>query len=356
VNHPDPVVQEVLDCWLPRFLAGGIELGDIDAAVAAITNWTEWGPEWMRIAAVHEGLAEEAWAEGRRFSAIAEFQTASKCYHLAFFISVDDVELHEEGLRKMVECHDRVMPFERPAVEKVEIPFEDTHILGLFSKPAGIENPPVVIVLPGLDSTKETRHSGRHGLMKRGMAVLSLEGPGQGEVSLRMPIRPDYEATAAAAIDYLIARGDIDGDRIGVNGASLGGYYAARVAAHEPRVKATVANCGPYDWAECFDGLPIVTRQAFRHYSSSATLEEAKEKAAGLTLKGLSIAGPLYVIQGELDPLIPVSHGERIAAMGTGEVVYNLVQNGNHGVNNLRYRAFPPASDWLAQQLGAVVG
>jgi hypothetical protein len=71
-------------------------------------------------------------------------------------------------------------------------------------------------------------------------------------------------------------------------------------------------------------------------------MEEAKEKAAGLTLKGLSIAGPLYVIQGELDPLIPVSHGERIAAMGTGEVVYNLVKNGNHGVNNLRYRAFPP--------------
>jgi pimeloyl-ACP methyl ester carboxylesterase len=68
-----------------------------------------------------------------------------------------------------------------------------------------------------------------------------------------MPIRPDYEATAAAAIDYLTARGDVDADRIGVNGASLGGYYAARVAAHEPRVKATVANCGPYDWAECFD-------------------------------------------------------------------------------------------------------
>lgn len=356
MNHPDPVVQEVIDTWLPRFLAAGIELGDIDAALSSVTTWTDWGPAWMSIAAQHEEIGEEAWADGRRFSAIAEFQTAYKSYHLAYFISVDDVELHERGLRKMVEVHDRIMPFERPAIEKVEIPFEDTHILGLFSKPQGVDNPPVVIVLPGLDSTKETRHSGRQGLMKRGMAVLSLEGPGQGEVSLRMPIRPDYESTAAAAIDYLASRGDVDADRIGVNGASLGGYYAARVAAHEPRVKATVANCGPYDWAECFDDLPIVTRQAFRHYSASATMEEAKDKAAGLNLHGLTVSGPLYVIQGELDPLIPVSHGERIAAMGTGEVVYNLVKNGNHGVNNLRYRAFPPANDWLARHLGAVVG
>jgi dipeptidyl aminopeptidase/acylaminoacyl peptidase len=353
VHHSDPIVQEVLDVWLPRFLAAGVEIGDIDDAITNIGDWTDWGPEWMRIAAVHEALAEVASAEGRMFTAVAEFQAAWQCYHLGYFISVDDVDLHERGLRKMVECHDRVLAYQRPAVEKVEIPFEDTHILGLFSRPLGVERPPVVIALPGLDSTKETRHSGRQGFLRRGVAVLSLDGPGQGEVSLRLPIRPDYESTAAAAIDYLASRGDVDANRIGINGASLGGYYAARVAAHEPRVTATIANCGPYDWAECFDDLPIVTREAFRHYSASASLDEAKVKAAELNLRGQSIAEPLYVIQGELDPLIPVSHGERIAAMGTGEVVYNLVINGNHGVNNLRYRALPPATDWMAAHLGA---
>ena len=30
--------------------------------------------------------------------------------------------------------------------------------------------------------------------------------------------------------------------------------------------------------------------------------------------------------------------------------------DGDHGVNNLRYRAFPPATDWLAQHLGASCG
>ncbi|MDH4117036.1 MAG: esterase FrsA [Acidimicrobiia bacterium] len=349
--HPDPIIQEVIDIWLPRFLAAGIEIGDIEATTVRMTTWHDWCPEWTATAEIHEALGEESLAAGHQSTGVAEMHTAAKCYHLSYFLSVSDVAAHEHGLSKMVECFDRASSYESPAVEKIEIPFEDTHILGLFSKPARVERPPVVIVLPGLDSTKETRHSGRHSLLRRGAAVLSLDGPGQGEVSLRLPIRADYEAATAATIDYLESRGDVDVDRIGVNGASLGGYYAARVAALEPRVKATIANCGPYDWGECFDDLPIVTREAYRHYSGATTMDEARAKASELNLRGLSVSSPLYVIQGELDPLIPVSHGERIAGMATGEVVYNLVSGGNHGVNNLRYRAFPPATDWLLDRL-----
>jgi len=355
LNHPDPVVQQVLDIWLPRFLAGGIEIGDIGLTVRAIGGWRDWGPCWMETAALHEALGEEAQVEGRTASATQAFMTASRCYHLAYFLSVDDLALHRRGLDKMVECHDRVLPYDRPAAEKVHIPFEGGHLLGLFSRPVGIERPPVAIVLPGLDSTKETRHGARGSLLRRGMAVLSLDGPGQGEMSLTSTIRPDYEVAVAAAIDWLAGRDDADATRVGVTGSSLGGYYAARGAAFEPRVKATVVNCGPYDWGECFDDLPVVTREAFRHYSGSSSMAQAKKRAKALTLRGASIAGPLFVIQGDSDPLIPTSHGERIAALGTGEVVYHLVREGNHGVNNLRYRAIPMANDWLAARLGGLV-
>src|SRR3712207_7132279 len=43
--------------------------------------------------------------------------------------------------------------------------------------------------------------------------------------------RSDTEAWGAAAVDYLQARPDVDGDRIGIVGWSLGGYYAPRAAA-----------------------------------------------------------------------------------------------------------------------------
>lgn len=357
LTHPNPVVQEVLDIWTARFLNGGIPLGDLAATVAGISTWEEWGPAWMWTAARHEELAEEAWREGRRISAVGEFLTASRCYHLAYFLSVADLELHRRGLQKMVETHDRTLPYQQPTVEKVVIPFEGTHLPGLLSLPSGAERPPVVILLPGLDSTKETRHAGRGPLLRRGLAVLSIDGPGQGEVSLRLPARPDYETAVEAVIDYLERRDDVDPERVAVYGSSLGGYYACRAAAFCRRLVAAVENSGPFDWGACFDRLPLVTRRAFAHYSGAASLEEAGRRATEFTLRDVAeqIRVPLMVVQGGSDPLIPAEEGRRIAREANGPVTLLFVEEGEHSLNNLPYLASPAINDWLAARLGGTV-
>lgn len=200
LHHPDTAVQEVLDIWTARLVAGQIPFGDITTTLARIGDWTGWGAEWMETAASHERLGEEAWAEGRRLSAVASFLTAARCYHVAYFLTVHDAGLHERGLAKMVECHDRTLGHQEPPVEKIEIRFEDGPLLALLSLPRGEGPFPLVLLLPGLDSTKETRHGGRVPLLRRGMAVLSLDGPGQGEVSRQLPLRYDYEVGHARRI------------------------------------------------------------------------------------------------------------------------------------------------------------
>lgn len=346
--HPDPVVQEVLNTWLPRFLRGGIALGDITGTIARIGTWDEWGREWMATATVHERLAEEAERNGHTGAAVAHWEDAARCHHLAYFLSVRDREVHDAGLRRMLSCYDRAMPGMRPAVEKVTITGADgLRMVALISIPA--PGSPVIIVLPGLDSTKETRHFARTSWMRLGYAVLSLDGPGQGEASQWSHARPDYEVALSAAIDWIETRDDLDAGRIGLFGSSLGGYYAPRAASFEPRVKATIANCGPYDWGECWSVLPLVTREAFTHYSGARDGEHARELADGFTLDGVlgDLDRPLLVVHGTDDPLIPWEQGKRIADEAAGPTEFLLIEGGNHGVNNLPYRWIPRAQEWM---------
>jgi dienelactone hydrolase len=49
-----------------------------------------------------------------------------------------------------------------------------------------------------------------------------------------------------ACIDYLVARPELDPDRIAVIGISMAGYYAPRAVAFEPRVKAYIG------WSGCY--------------------------------------------------------------------------------------------------------
>lgn len=352
LTHPDPVVQEVLDTWLPRFLRGGIAMGDIVETLRRVGSWEDWGREWMATAAVHEQLAEEAEAAGRASSATAAWEDAARCHHLAYFLSVRDAELHDRGLARMLECHDRARPGMSPSVEKVAIDGPDgLRMVALLSVPK--PGSPVVIVLPGLDSTKETRHFSRAGWMRRGFAVLSLDGPGQGEASTWSTARPDYEVAIAAAVDWIESRPDLDASRIGLFGSSLGGYYAPRAAAFEPRIAAVIANCGPFDWGECWDGLPLVTREAFEHYAGAGDADEAKRLAASFTLDGVMgrLDRPLLVVHGTEDPLIPWEQGQRIADEAGGPSELLLIEGGNHGVNNLSYRWVPYAHDWMVRHV-----
>ena len=263
---PDALVEKILHVWTPRFLRVGILLEDITEIAARIDTWDDWAAAWISTAEVHEALGDQWLRLGDELAAAEALQRASLYYHVAAFVYFRDLELHNLGYRKMVETYDRSLPLLGGAIEKVSFPFEEGHLVGLLSRPAGVPNPPVVILIPGLDSSKEGRHTGRGGFLARGMAVFSIDGPGQGEMSLTTHIRPDYEAPIGAAIDYLETRDDVDASRVGILGSSLGGYYAPRAAAYEPRVKACISVSGPFKWGSRGKQMMPVTREAYVNY------------------------------------------------------------------------------------------
>jgi len=86
----------------------------------------------------------------------------------------------------------------------------------------------------------------------RGISTLMVDCPGSGEALrfLGLTSRVETEDWAAACVDYLEARDDVDANRIGLVGWSLGGYYAPRAAAFEKRLKLVVAWGANHNWGE----------------------------------------------------------------------------------------------------------
>jgi dipeptidyl aminopeptidase/acylaminoacyl peptidase len=237
-------------------------------------------------------------------------------------------------------------------VERIETPLDGARVVANLRRPAGAERPPLVVVVPGLDSTKEEFFLLEELLLRRGPATASLDGPGQGEAGYELPIRPDYEVGVAALLDALAGRDDLDLERVGALGVSLGGYYAPRAAAFEPRIRAVAAISGPANFGELWDQLPELTRETFMHKARARDEAEARERASALDLAGVveRLEQPALFITGKLDRLIPWEQTERAAAAAPqGRFV--LFEEGNHVCANIPYKTRPLAADWLRDQL-----
>jgi len=251
-----------------------------------------------------------------------------------------------------IECYKDALPLMRPAGERVAIPFEGKTLYGVLRKPAGAGRPPILIMAPGLDSTKEELHAYEEPFLARGMAILAIDGPGQGEAEYEIPIAGDYERAARAVCDWIEKRADLDASRIAMWGVSLGGYYAPRATAYEKRIKACIALSGPFEWKEIWDALPVLTREAFRVRSHCKSEAEALRHAGTLTMKeaAAKITCPIFIVTGRQDRLVPASHAERLAKSVSGPVELLIVEDGGHNANNRPYRYRSRTADWLAGQ------
>jgi 2,6-dihydroxypseudooxynicotine hydrolase len=240
-----------------------------------------------------------------------------------------------------------------PPAELVAIPYDGITMRGLFRKPAGVARPPVLLMIPGLDSVKEELQATADHFLRRGMATLAIDGPGQGEMEFDRDIEPAYEKPAGAAIDWLEIRDDVDPSRLGVFGVSLGGYYAVRVAAMEPRVRATVELAGTYSLASFWDKRSVVSRDAFIKRSGARDEAEARELAKRIDMEGLGpkISRPLLILHGKRDPIASFEGAERLAAQTpTAELV--AYEDGTHAMTNRAFESRVLMSDWMAEKLG----
>ena len=343
--------------WLSRFTVNGVAASDFHDVLSSLTVWDDWCRLWSERAKLHEDLGHEALEEKCFISAAEHLCRASVTYHFAKYLFVQDMQQLRVAHAKAVSCLDAALPYLDPPGTRVLIPYEGKQLAGTLRLPrrGHSRRPPLVLMTMGLDSTKEELLTFEMNFLDRGMAILAFDGPGQGEAEYDFAIRHDYENVAAPVIDWVEMNvPEVDPGRIGIWGISLGGYYAPRAAAFEPRIKAAIANCGPYNWGALWEKLPELTRAAYVQRSHSRNETEAREKAFGLSLHGVSgrIKCPLFVIAAGLDRLCPPEDAERLAREVQGPVELLVVEDGNHVAHNRFYRYRGKSADWMARQLG----
>lgn len=137
---------------------------------------------------------------------------------------------------------------------RFSVPYGGGELPGHFY-PSPNSAAPTILVIGGADTCHEDRFlsQGRY-YVERGYSVALVDLPGQGMVQEQgLHWEVAVEKPVGAVIDELIARFNVG--KVVLLGMSLGGYFACRAAAHEPRLAAVIATPALPRPEELFSGV-----------------------------------------------------------------------------------------------------
>lgn len=281
---------------------------------------------WEHMADKLCDLAAEDEARGRLLSAGDKYNRAATYYGTAERLQGHGTPGRKALYQRFLEVFAKSLALSKENCERVEIPYEGTHLSALYVRAEGVEGKaPVLVQVNGLDSTKEMKY--RVGLpawlAKRGVSSLIVDQPGTGE-AIRiqgLTARFDSEHWASRVVDWLETREDIDAKRIGMEGVSLGGYYCPRAVAFEPRFACGVVWGANHDWRDV-QKRRLEKEGSFPvpHYWEhvcwvwgAKDVNEFMAIAEEVHLDGVldRIKVPFLVTHGEKDSQIPLKWAER---------------------------------------------
>jgi 2,6-dihydroxypseudooxynicotine hydrolase len=332
-----------------RILSNYVSPWEFEQLREEISDYEQWCAAWCRVAEGHVQRGDEALAAGGRLTAGDAYLRAGLFYHWASFMFCHDQEQFRAALAAMDVAWQKAAPHLDPPMEILAVPFADMMLDGYLRIPAGAGRPPVVLLFPGADSTKEELYNLGDYIVARGLAVAAFDGPGQGSVSLQGKLRPDYELAVQAVIDSLASRPDLDTGRLAVGGISYGGLFAIRTAAIDDRVRAVVSISSWYTPAGRFETMEPLSQTGQYQYLGP----DPAAVMASITLAGAAAQAtvPLLQVYGGLDAASPPAQAEKVAAEYGGPVTTLVFDDGVHILNNIWYKARPAVADWLAETL-----
>jgi 2,6-dihydroxypseudooxynicotine hydrolase len=347
--------NEVFDYWIPRLVADGVDANDVQMVRPNVTSWDDWPGAWAKVAEAHLSLARERLAAGSLVTAGEAFVRASLCFHVGQVVAFHRPD-DKRDLQKRKEAAFRdAAPLLLPPAERIVIDHHGVPLPGYLRLPGlagGVGPHACVILVPGLDSTKEDFISLSEMCVRRGLACFAYDGPGQGEVRQHALLQEGYEDSIQTVFDAIAGRPEIDPDRIGLLGRSLGGYYILRAAASNPRIKALAVFGGAFDLSD-WDTMPKTILDGFLWTTDSPDSAQARQKMGAATLADCieQVDCPTLVVHGKRDAIFHYSQAVRIADALGQQAELLIEENGVHCCHNYGFQYRTLMADWMAKTL-----
>ena len=285
---PTPRVQAAIDHWAPRFTTQRRRLQRLPRHDRALERWDEWLPAWARHGDVHAELARgggrgprahrRRGLRARRASPTTS--RSSSGWSTPTRTARRRAARDRRARRRAPRCSTRPPSGSRS-------PLDGGRVVGNLRRPRRTSGRAAAraCCIPGLDSTKEEFFHWEQVFLDRGLATLSLDGPGQGETGFELahPARLRGRGRRAA-LDALPGRDDLDLDRIGVGGRLAGRLLRAARGRLETRIRAVAGISGPFNFGDCWDTMPRPDARDVMHHTGAAASRRRGRAAAELDL------------------------------------------------------------------------
>ncbi len=260
----DPDWDYEIRTTLGGAFSGAADVGEVLTAVADVgKDHRAWFRAWDALGERVAAAGESSAVAGHRVSAASAFLRASSYYAVAVnaVAGLEDESPLVPTFRKHRAAWDRWVDLVDLDVERVQIDYEGTTLPGYFFRAGDDGAPgsvprPVVIAVNGSDGSLTSLWSACvSGALRRGYHALVFDGPGQQSMLFEhgVPFRPDFEAVLTPVLDTVVARPDVDPERVTVYGISQAGYWVTRALAFEHRPAAAVVDPGVVDVATSWE-------------------------------------------------------------------------------------------------------
>ncbi len=242
VDNPT-AVEPVICGNRSRAVGAGVDPFQYDEITNGLTSLRQWLPAFAAAAIVHQQDAQAAEDLGRSVTATTSWRSTAVCWHVATTMPNPDMPALR---RASVAASTALSRYLHLRGNATPLAGGDAGLryVGELRRPGDAQRPPVVVILPGLDSSRTEFLDLTEALLARGLAVAAIDGPGQGAL-LDQPPTPHYHLVTSGLLDELQQDATIDSDRIAVVGLSLGGLYAQLASAHDRRITAVATVSGP---------------------------------------------------------------------------------------------------------------